>query len=135
LETDHYDRSSDSESQSFLAKEKIHAYLIGGYVWDLSYDLKFKPTFIMKAVAGAPLQVDISANMLFNEKFTLGAGYRWSAAISAMAGFQATDQLLIGYAYDFDTNGLSKYNSGSHEIFLRWELFQKTGYDRSARLF
>lgn len=135
LETKHYDRSSDSESQSFLAKERIHAYLIGGYVWDLSYDLKFKPAFIMKAVAGAPLQVDVSANMLFNERFTLGAGYRWSAAISAMVGFQATDQLLVGYAYDFDTTGLSNYNSGSHEIFLRWELFRKTGYDRSARFF
>jgi type IX secretion system PorP/SprF family membrane protein len=135
LETKHYDRSSDSDSQSFLASEKMHAYLIGGYVWDLNYDLKFKPAFLLKAVAGAPLQVDMSANMLINETFSLGAAYRWSAAISGLVGFQISRSLLVGYAYDFDTNGLSDYNSGSHEIFLRWEFMEKVGYDSSARFF
>ncbi|MFC6098185.1 type IX secretion system membrane protein PorP/SprF, partial [Flavobacterium qiangtangense] len=76
-----------------------------------------------------------SGNFLINDKFTLGAAYRWSAAWSAMAGFQITDGLFVGYAYDAETTKLANYNSGSHEIFLRFELFSK--YDKiiSPRFF
>lgn len=133
LETDHYNEMN-SNGESFLAKEKIHAYLMGGYVWDLNYDLKFKPAFLLKAVAGSPLQADISANFLYQEKFILGAAYRWDAAISAMAGFQITDQILLGYAYDFDTTQLRKYNSGSHELILRFEMLNHY-VDLSPRFF
>lgn len=107
---------------------------MGGYVWDLNYDLKFKPAFLLKAVAGSPLQADISANFLYQEKFILGAAYRWDAAISAMAGFQITDQILLGYAYDFDTTQLRKYNSGSHELILRFEMLNHY-VDLSPRFF
>ncbi|MDQ6471706.1 type IX secretion system membrane protein PorP/SprF [Flavobacterium sp. LHD-80] len=100
-----------------------HFYLMGGYVFDLNPYLKFKPAAMVKAVQGAPLAVDLSANFLFNDKFTLGAAYRWDAAVSAMAGFQITPGLNLGYAYDYDTTHIGNYNSGSHEIFLRFELF------------
>ncbi|MHC0442503.1 PorP/SprF family type IX secretion system membrane protein [Flavobacterium sp. 3-210] len=100
-----------------------HFYLMGGYVFDLNPYLKFKPAAMIKAVLGAPLAVDLSANFLINDKFTLGAAYRWDAAVSGMAGFQITDGLNIGYAYDYDTTHIGNYNSGSHEIFLRFELF------------
>jgi len=133
LETEHYD--DDEVAESYLAKERLHAYLMGGYVFDLDYNLKFKPAFLVKAVDGAPLQVDISANFLFNEKFTIGAAYRWSAAVSGIAGFQISDQLMIGYAYDQETTELRRYNSGSHEIVLRFELFKNVGNTISPRFF
>lgn len=117
LETSHYDHS-----QLSTAKERMHFYLIAGYVYDLSYDVKFKPALLVKSVAGAPLQTDLSANFLFNDKFTLGAAYRFNAAFSTMAGFQISDTLLVGYAYDADTSRLGNFNSGSHEIFLRFTL-------------
>ena len=82
----------------------------------------FKPAVLGKMVSGAPLQVDISANFLFNETFTFGLAYRWDAAVSAMAGFQINERWFIGYSYDFETTALSRYNSGSHEIYLRYEL-------------
>ena len=133
LETEHYD--DDEVAESYLAKERLHAYLMGGYVFDLDYNLKFKPAFLVKAVDGAPLQVDISANFLFNEKFTIGAAYRWSVAVSGIAGFQISDQLMIGYAYDQETTELRRYNSGSHEIVLRFELFKNVGNTISPRFF
>lgn len=119
LETARYDHQNVSD-----VSEKMHAYLIGGYVFELSPSLSFKPAALVKAVSGAPLQVDVSANFLINDKVTLGAAYRWDAAVSAMAGFQITPGLLAGYAYDMDTTKLGNYNSGSHEIFLRFELFK-----------
>lgn len=118
LSVKHFD---DNKSAAF--EERLHYYLIGGYVFDLSSEVKLKPSFLTKMVSGAPLQVDLSANVLFQDKLTLGLSYRWSAAATAMAGIQLTEGLLVGYSYDFDTTNLGNYNSGSHEIFLRFELF------------
>lgn len=130
LETKHYD-----DNVSSLASERMHFYFITGTVFDLNPSLKFKPALMTKMVQGAPLQVDISGNFLINDKVFLGAAYRWSAAVSAMVGFQVSDAWHIGYAYDADTTKLSNYNSGSHEIFLRYELFGNYGKIVSPRFF
>lgn len=130
LVTEHYDDYTAS-----TASEKTHIYLIGGYVFDLNRNLKFKPAFLTKAVVGAPIAWDVSANFLFHEKFTLGAAYRLDAAVSALAAFQVSDRIMIGYAYDYDTTDLGNYNSGSHEIFLRFELTTNTGRTVNPRFF
>lgn len=106
-----------------VTKERMHFYLIAGHVFDLSQSIKFKPALLAKAVEGAPLQADITANFLIHEKLTLGAAYRWDSAISGLVGFQITPSLFAGYGYDMETSNLSNYNSGSHEIFLRFEIF------------
>ena len=122
LETRHYDRTSTINSQRVTAQEKMHYYFIAGHVFDLSESVQFKPSILTKIVQGAPLQIDASANFMINEKFILGAAYRWSAAASLMAGFQINESWLIGYGFDLETTRLKAYNSGSHEIFLRYEL-------------
>lgn len=106
-----------------VSKEKMHFYFIGGHIFDFSESVKFKPAFLAKAVEGAPLQIDLTANFLINDKFTIGGAYRWDSAISGLAGFQISPTLFIGYGYDMETSNLSNYNSGSHEIFLRFEIF------------
>ena len=116
-------------------QERMNFYAIGGYVFDIAPSIKFKPAFLTKLVTGAPLQVDASANFLFFDKLMLGAAYRWDAAVSAMAGFQITDGLYIGYGYDLETTKLRNHNSGSHEVFLRFELFKKVSKMVSPRFF
>ncbi len=106
-------------------REEIHYYLTAGYVFDLSPDVQFKPSFLTRAVRGAPLRLDLTANLLFYEKFTVGAAYRWDAAVSAMFAVQATDAMLIGFAYDYDTVEFAEFQNASFEVFLRYELFKK----------
>ena len=118
LETTHFDDVSIG-----LGKERMTYYLISGYVFDLNESIKLKPAFLMKYIKGAPLQVDLSVNAMFKDKFILGGAYRLDAAVSFMAGFQVNESLMLGYAYDIDTTKLGNYNSGSHEIILRYELF------------
>jgi len=130
IETNRY---NDNEVAIF--KERINYYLIAGHVFDLNSDIKFKPALLTKVVEGAPLQVDVSANFMLYEKFVVGAAYRWDAAVSALAGFQVTDGLYIGYGYDMETTNLNNYNSGSHEIFLRYELFNNINKIISPRFF
>jgi type IX secretion system PorP/SprF family membrane protein len=104
-------------------------------VFDLSYNLKFKPAFVTKVVAGAPLQADLTANFLYNERFTVGLAYRWSAALSALVGFKVNDRLSIGYGYDRETTRLSNFNSGSHELFLQFDLFKNNQIVETTRFF
>ncbi len=113
LDTERYDEVAVSK-----VSQRQHIYLTTGKVFDVNYNLKFKPAVIAKVVSGAPFQLDISANFLYAEKFTLGAAYRLDAALSAMVGFQVSDTLFIGYGYDRETTRLANFNSGSHEIFL-----------------
>lgn len=123
LETEHFDRSGESGGTSFLAQERMNWYLISGYVFDVNPDWKFKPAVLLKAVQGAPLQADLSASFLLRDKFSFGAAYRWSAALSALVGIQLNDQLMLGLAYDRETTelGNSAFNDGSFEVFLRYE--------------
>ena len=126
-------RYNDNEIAIF--KEKINYYLIAGYVFDLDDAIKFKPALLTKMVQGAPFQVDVSGNFMFNDRFVVGVAYRWSAALSAMAGFQISDGLFIGYGFDNETTNLKNYNSGSHEIFLRYELFNNLSKITTPRFF
>ncbi|PWH82866.1 hypothetical protein DIS18_11610 [Algibacter marinivivus] len=129
LNTEHYD-----DFQESIATERLHYFLIGGYVFDLSERTKLKPAFLVKGVSGAPLIADLSVNALFNDKFTLGLAYRWDDSVSGLAGFQINPGLFIGYAYDATTTALNNYNSGTHEIMLRFEL-QQIGKILSPRFF
>ena len=132
IETNRY-----NDNNVAIYKDKINYYLMAGYVLDLDHYqyVKFKPAVLTKMVEGAPLQVDVSANFMFIDKFVVGVAYRWSASLSAMVGFQITEGLYLGYGYDRETTNLNNYNSGSHEIFLRYEFFRKNDKMTTPRFF
>ncbi|WP_347069776.1 type IX secretion system membrane protein PorP/SprF [Flavobacterium sp. WV_118_3] len=130
IKQDYYD-----DIQESVMADKLHYYLIGGYVFDITDGLKFKPSAMLKAVSGAPLAADLSANFLIQEKVTLGASYRWDDSVSAMAGLQFLDHFFIGYAFDYSTTKLNKYNDGTHEIILRFQLPPKSSAIKSPRFF
>ena len=136
LETKHFENTVGVSSQ-FLGTERVNLYFISGYVFDLNSNLKFKPAFLFKAVKGAPLQADVSANFLINNKFSLGAAYRWDSAFSALAGFQMTDSFMLGLAYDREITelGNTSFNDGSFEVFLRYELFNNENKVLTPRFF
>jgi hypothetical protein len=48
----------------FLKKNKL---LDSRYILDINNAIKFKPALLTKMVKGAPLQVDLSGNFMFNE--------------------------------------------------------------------
>ncbi len=138
LRNEHFDSSNNSNgTNSFVAAERIHYYFMTGYVFDVNPMLQFKPSTMIKAVSGAPLQVDLTANFLINEKLTLGAAYRLDAAVSGLIGYQVSDQINIGFAYDRETTelGNTQFNDGSFEVFLRFELFNSYNRMLTPRFF
>lgn len=119
LTTEHYNDYKES-----LASERLHLFLIGGYVFNIDNDIKLKPAFLIKAVSGSPLIADLSINAMFNNRFVFGLAYRWDDSLSGLTGLQVNKTLFIGYAYDYNTSIGNKYTGGTHEVMLRFELRQ-----------
>lgn len=138
LMTKHLERQSGITTTGV---EAMHYFITGGYVFTFNGNdnFKLKPAFMAKAVSGAPLSLDITANALINNFFEFGVGYRKGDAVSGLVNFYVTPTLRIGYSYDYTLTNLSKFNSGSHEVFVLFDLdFGKLsgkGYDKSPRFF
>ena len=124
IQSDYYDPQEDDSSKR-VAEEKMHMFFIAGYVFHLSENVQFKPATLAKVVSGAPLSLDVSANFLINRKITAGLSWRLDDSVSALLGFEVTDNFHIGYAYDLTTTNFSSYNSGTHELMLRYEAFKE----------
>lgn len=126
-----------TDSLAFVSSpgQRPHYFLTGGYVFDMGVYHKFKPTALVKAVQGSPISFDVSANFLFYEKFWLGAMYRHQDAVGALAQYYITNDLTVGYAYDYPLSTLRNYSGGSHEIMLGFEFGNKLKGVRSPRYF
>jgi type IX secretion system PorP/SprF family membrane protein len=135
LTTD-YNKSRNG-SVEYVSFERVSYYLTGGYVFDLSGSTKFKPAFMIKGTNGAPLSYDLTANFLFNEKFWLGAAYRFNesaGALGAIVDFQVSKQFRVGYAYEHPISDIRPYTDGTHEILLIYE-FNNPKRVKSPRYF
>jgi type IX secretion system PorP/SprF family membrane protein len=98
-----------------------HFFAMAGYVFKLSNSLKYKPSVLLKIVEGAPLQADINSNIWLHDRIAFGVSYRTKDAVVGMIELQMNHQLRFGYAFDYSLTNLSNYNSGTHEIMIRYE--------------
>lgn len=111
-----------------------HLYVNAGMMFDLSENLKFKPSILVKEDFKGPTNVDLTALFLIADRLWAGASYRtgvklWNKpalasdleqldAASVLLQFNITNQLRLGYAYDLTINKMASFQSGSHEISL-----------------
>ena len=132
LSTKHIEEKSGINA---YGSESIHTFLTAGYVFQINDMVKLKPAFMSKFVTSAPISVDLTANVLYNNKFELGAAYRINDAVSALMNINVTPSLRVGYAYDHTLSNMGQFNSGTHEIMLLFNLdLLGKGYDKSPRL-
>lgn len=106
-----------------------HFFLIAGYIFSIDKEWKFKPTTFIKMTKAAPIQADITANFVYDNNLTFGAMFRTSDALGVLVNYTVKEQFTIGYSFDWSfTNQTGKYNGGSHELMLRYDLisYQKS---------
>ena len=104
-----------------LGDLKRHYYLMGGLVFDLSSELKLKPSIINRFVEGAPASTDLTAQLIIRDTYWAGVTYRYNEATALLASVQVSNQLMIGYSFDFQQSELSTFNNGSHEIVISFD--------------
>lgn len=107
---------------SYSVGANNHYFLTGGYVFEMSESFELKPSFLMKAVKGAPVQFDYNVNGWINKTVGLGISYRTGDAIIGMIELQVSPEFQLGYAYDYTISNLNAFTKwGTHELMLRYE--------------
>ena len=106
--------------------DRPHYYFIGGYVFEINRNLKFKPAVLTKAVSGAPVSLNVSANVLFNEQFSTGLSYNNGDSLSLVVSADISTVLTIGYSFDYSLKSLNQFDNGSHEIVLSYRFTKST---------
>lgn len=121
----------NSDSGEAVYHEEINFYAMGGYVVDVTDNVKFKPTFLARWSENAPTVVDFSANMLINERVWVGATYRLQNSYGLLFQIFVNNRLKLGYAYDLTSFRPSQYNAGTHEFMLSYDFpYKKRRYCR-----
>lgn len=127
-----YDNTAEISS---VSGRDLHLYLASGFVVNLNQDLALKPSILVKAVSGAPIEYDLNANLWIQNAIAIGFSYRTGDAMVGMAELQLNRQLRLGYAYDKTFSSLNSLNTGTHELMLRYEFGSAKGKVASPRYF
>jgi len=103
-----------------------HMFIMGGYTFANLFngDWALNPNVLVKTEF-ATAQVDINVNAIWKENYWGGLSYRFQDAIAIniganLAAIKPDLPLQVGYSYDINTSRLSAFNSGSHEIVVRY---------------
>lgn len=121
LKSTHLDVTNNGQEFKY-GSEDLHYFLTAGYVFKLSENTKFKPSFLVKSAFSVPTSVDASANFLFYDRLEVGATYRLDDSFGGLLNFAVTPEIRVGYAYDYVISELNNDTSGSHEVFLLFDL-------------
>jgi type IX secretion system PorP/SprF family membrane protein len=125
--------SQDGISSQFI-QESTHVFLTAGYVFPIG-TVKLKPSIMLKASEGAPLSGDVSATVFLQDKFILGAAYRYGDSFTGILALQATNQIRVGYAYDMGISQLNRRANGTHEVMVSYAPVFTRDKIRSPRYF
>lgn len=118
---------SDGQSLIRRAGAEGHFFLTAGYMFTVSPDIVVKPSTLVKAVSGSPVQFDLNLNVWVKDMIGLGASYRTANAVVGLVEFRLNDRFKLGYAYDYGISNHLSYASGTHEFMLRHEVGSKKG--------
>ena len=129
------ERKHLSYNTAYYGPEVAHYFVSSGYVFEINDNLKFKPFALLKSSFSAPLSLDLSANLLINEKLELGTSYRLKDSFGLMANFAVSENIRIGYAYDHIISNLDVVTPASHEIILLFDLKNPKKVQQSSRFF
>jgi type IX secretion system PorP/SprF family membrane protein len=112
-------------NQVTFEKIKAHHNFIAGYKIRLNRNLVLTPSAMVKYVSQAPLSADLNLRLDIQDRFWTGLTYRNSNTLSGMVGLYLNNTLRFGYSFDFTLSSLQLQNSGSHEVMLGINLFNK----------
>ncbi|WP_339903134.1 type IX secretion system membrane protein PorP/SprF [uncultured Cyclobacterium sp.] len=130
--------------QNILEKKNLAALL------PLSDGVSLKPSLLIREELNGPTSFDINAMFLLRENYWIGTSFRSGfiknkaaiadigsnrKALALLMDIFITQELRMGYAYDFNLNSKSNYTNNSHELSLGYYLNNKWFDSPSQRNF
>lgn len=99
---------------------KRHYYLIGSYTFQLGAPIhELQPIVFLKS-DGITTQYTLNCTYIYNRRIWGGVSYNIKDALTFMVGMNLNMGLSFGYAYDLGLSDIGSYNSGSHELYIRY---------------
>ena len=113
-----------NNASDFTAKEIAHYYIMTGLTLPISSDIDVQTNVLGKFVTGAPFDMDVNVNVIFNKTFTIGGGYRIGGDKFGDSGSLNIQYLFnrligIGLAYDYTISNIRDVSSGTIEALVR----------------
>lgn len=102
-------------------RQQMQIYFNTGYVFELSPDLHFKPSLLVRGVIGSPVSYDVNSTFWIADLMSVGVSYRNQTALVGIIDLKLLPELRLGYAYDHITSRYNIISKGSHEVILRYE--------------
>ncbi len=93
-----------------------------GKAFELNKEITFRPSAVIRYTNNAPINIDINANVLLDEKLWIGLGMRSNQDIVIMAEYNISRLFRVGYSYDASTRLVRTSNKGTHELFMGFDL-------------
>ncbi len=118
-------RESGEQFDAFFVQESTerrYYFLTAGFVYDLSRDVKLRPSTLVQVQEGAPINFDANVNFILQDRLNLGVSYRAGRSVNFLFQLQATRNFSFGYAYDFAFSEIQEFNRGTHELILTYQL-------------
>jgi type IX secretion system PorP/SprF family membrane protein len=115
-------RARNEAGYAMTDLDRPHAYLSGGYDYFIDALLTFKPSVMLRYVNGAPVSVDLNANLQIDDNFEIGVMYRIDRAYAAMSTIKLSKRFVVGFAYEISTSPtLVAVARDTNEIFLQFK--------------
>ena len=116
----------DFGSQNGAYKDVAYYYAMAGTKVKLNEVVNLYPSAMARISPDAPITWDVNLTANIASKFDLGASMRSQDSYGARIGVQVSPKLYMGYVYEVPTSALSKMASNTHELALRFYVFNKT---------
>ena len=118
-----------SDNSVSLTNGKLvpHLFLSAGYRMQISDDVSFLPSMLIRYISPLPIGYDVNAKFQYQDILWLGASYRYNDGFAAMVGVNLNHSINIGYSYDVQTSKLNTVSRGTHEILIGFLLGNKWG--------
>ena len=133
IESRSLNRSAFRADPGSLARLYYNVNFTAGIMKRVMSDNMIQLTTLIKYSEGKIIQGELNLLYLINNRIWFGVGYRYNSGVQAMGSFNITRHFRIGLSYDFPVSQLRNANDGSAEVFIGYNLKNRSG--KSIRYF
>ncbi len=118
-----------SDNTVYLERGKLvpHLFFSAGMRFQLSDDVSFLPSTLIRYVSPLPIGFDVNAKFQYQDLIWAGASYRYQDGIAGMVGLNISRTINVGYSYDLQTSQLNTVSRGTHEILIGFLIGNRYG--------
>ena len=120
-------RFSDNQVGTAPGKFVPHLFATAGYRFLVGEDFNFIPSVMIKYINPLPTQAEFNGKLQYQDLAWVGASYRTGEGFAGMVGFNISNTLNVGYAYDYTTSRLNTVSKGTHELMIGFTIGNRYG--------